>query len=102
VLGGTLGRPQVTGSKARAKRAKAAAGLADRFPALPTMRNPFAELAMPQLPQLRNFTFSLSRSAGAEPAAGGGAPMEAIEAPPMPVILPSGVYRGLRRRPVYS
>ena len=93
MLGGTLGRPQVTGSKARAKRAKAAAGagLADRFPALPTMRNPFAELAMPQLPQLRNFTFSLSRSAGAEPAAGGGAQMEAIEAPPMPVILPYGV-----------
>ena len=95
MLGGTLGRPQVTGSKARAKRAKAAAGagagLADRFPALPTMRNPFAELAMPQMRQLRNFTFSLSRSAGAEPAAGGGAQMEAIEAPPMPVILPYGV-----------
>jgi hypothetical protein len=99
MLGGRLGQPQVNlaknpraHSRKRAKGGNAQAALADRLPTLPTLRNPFAALALPTPSiQLRN---PFARSALAEDAAQGAAPeesMQALEAPPMPSILPTGV-----------
>lgn len=99
VLGGTLGQPQVTPAKTprahdrqRAKGGDALGGLAGRFPTLLTLSNPFPALALstPSF-QLHN---PFARSARAEDAAEGAAPeesMQAMEAPPMPSILPAGV-----------
>ena len=100
MLGGTLGQPPVTlagkanraHARKRAKGGNALGGLADRLPTLPTLSNPFPALVLPTPSlQLRN---PFARSTRTEDAAEGAAPeepMQALEAPPMPSILPTGV-----------